>query len=110
MQICLLPQLLELLKKARCLERLTRPSAPATTLAPMQAFGSDDNDDCANGASISGACADDERERSAITPEAAAKRRGRPPLRYAEDFETPSSVALSVIGVVRSPYKVRLPI
>lgn len=43
-----------------------------------------------------------------VTPHVAAKRRERPPLRYTEDFETPSAVNLDVIGVVRSPYKVRL--
>lgn len=37
---------------------------------------------------------------------AGAKRRSRPPLNYTNDFETPSSVSLKVIGVVRSPYKV----
>lgn len=41
-----------------------------------------------------------------VTPQAAAKRRERPPLRYTEDFKTPSSISLDVIGVVRSPYKV----
>lgn len=37
----------------------------------------------------------------------AAHRRERPPLRYTEDFETPASVTLDVIGVIRSPYKER---
>lgn len=41
-----------------------------------------------------------------VTPHVAAKRRERPPLRYTEDFATPSTVSLDVIGVVRSPYKV----
>lgn len=41
-----------------------------------------------------------------VSEEAAAKRRGRPPLSYTEDFDTPGSVQMDVIGVVRSPYKV----
>lgn len=41
-----------------------------------------------------------------VTEHTAAKRRTRPPLRYTEDFETPTTVQLNVIGVVRSPYKV----
>lgn len=42
-----------------------------------------------------------------VTPHVAAKRRERPPLRYTQDFPTPTTVSLDVIGVVRSPYKVR---
>lgn len=34
------------------------------------------------------------------------KRRGRAPLNYTDEFETPSSILLNAIGVVRSPYKV----
>ena len=41
-----------------------------------------------------------------VSQELAAKRRERPPLRYTEDFTTPSELKLDVIGVVRSPYKV----
>lgn len=41
-----------------------------------------------------------------VTPHLAAKRRERPPMSYTDDFQTPSSVSLDVIGVVRSPYKV----
>ena len=37
----------------------------------------------------------------------AARRRERPPLRYAHDFSTPASVTLTTIGTVRSPYKER---
>lgn len=47
-----------------------------------------------------------QQPRRTVTPQAAAKRRERPPLRYTEDFDTPSTVNLDVIGVVRSPYKV----
>lgn len=47
-------------------------------------------------------------ETRTVTPHVAAKRRERPPLRYTEDFATPSAVSLDVIGVVRSPYKVRV--
>lgn len=39
-------------------------------------------------------------------PEASIKRRTRPPLSYTDDFQTPQSVVLNPIGVVRSPYKV----
>lgn len=42
-----------------------------------------------------------------ISEESARRRRGRPPLRYTEDFQTPDEVKLKVIGVVRSPYKER---
>ena len=41
-----------------------------------------------------------------VSQQLAAKRRERPPLRYTEDFATPSELNLDVIGVVRSPYKV----
>lgn len=45
-------------------------------------------------------------ESRTVTSHVAARRRERPPLRYTEDFATPSTVSLDVIGVVRSPYKV----
>lgn len=41
-----------------------------------------------------------------VTGKAGAKRRSRPPLDYTNDFETPTSIDMNVIGVVRSPYKV----
>lgn len=45
-------------------------------------------------------------EKSAVA-DSAAKRRTRPPLSYTDDFDTPESVTMRPIGVVRSPYKVR---
>ena len=42
----------------------------------------------------------------AVAPHVAARRRERPPLSYTDDFQTPDTVNLNVIGVVRSPYKV----
>lgn len=53
------------------------------------------------------AVAGDTGKEPALSEQEAKKRRERVPLRYTEDFETPTSVTLDVIGVVRSPYRVR---
>eukprot|EP00737_Agarophyton_chilense_P001336 gb/GEZJ01001498.1/.p2 GENE.gb/GEZJ01001498.1/~~gb/GEZJ01001498.1/.p2 ORF type:complete len:253 (+),score=27.58 gb/GEZJ01001498.1/:1831-2589(+) len=42
-----------------------------------------------------------------ISEHLAAKRREKPPMRHTEHFETPHTVTMRTIGVVRSPYKER---
>lgn len=53
-----------------------------------------------------GAAAAAAEVREEVESDSVAKRRGRPPLSYTDDFHTPSSITLQSIGVVRSVYKV----
>lgn len=110
MLICFSSRLLTSSNRASRFSKLLCPSVPFT-LKTMQTLGAADNDeDRTGGVSNSTSSIADGQTQRTLTTEAAAKRRERPPLRYTEDFATPSNVTLNVIGVVRSPYKVCHPI